>query len=256
MFSRRFSFRNANRGWFVGLRPDGQSRFLEPIGKWLHQLGPNVAAAAKKAVRHYQDMRLEDFEAVKPFDNREPAAQTAAIQSSVDISPELEVNTRNSVVDLFGSPDDLPPGLYWRGSDGIEEISPIEEATGETAADENSVSGVGVGPMTHDPSLIIGEESPDKENTTSSPQFSSSGSKKMSPPLSQTMVESLLTTAPDGADTIEYLSEALADIFVKKEVADPRVQALLRGLEHVDCQKLADELREFADSIGANSTGK
>ena len=67
------------------------------------------------------------------------------------------------------------------------------------------------------------------------------------------MVESLLTTTPGGEDPIEYLPEGLADIFVKKEVADPRVQALLRGLERLDCQELADELREFVDGIGANS---
>ena len=254
MFLRPLSSRSANLGWFRRLRPNGQSLFLEPIGKFLHNLGPNIAAAAKSGVRRYQDMRLKNFEAARPIDNPEHLNQTAAIENSDEPIQDLDLNLRASVADLFDPTVDLPPGLYWRGSDGIEEIRPIEKATSESTADESSASAVAVGLMSQDHSPLEGEESPIVEDIPPEQQTSKSGSE--SSPMMRTMVESLSTTAPGGGDTTAYLSDALADIFVKKEIADPRVQALLRGSEHLDCQELADELREFADSIGANFAGK
>ena len=254
MFLRPFSSRNANLGWFRRLRPNGQSLFLEPIGKYLHNLGPNIAAAAKSGVRRYQDMRLKNFEAARPIDNPEPLNRMAAMENSHEPIQDLDLNLRASVADLFDPTVDLPPGLYWRRSEGIEEIRPIETAASESTADESSAPAVAVGLMSQDHSLLEGEESPVDEVIFPEQQTSTSGSE--SSPLMRTMVESLSTTAPEGGDTTAYLPDTLADIFVKKEIADPRVQALLRGFEHLDCQELADELREFADSIGASSAGK
>ena len=263
MFLRRFSTRSANRGWHMGRPNGGQSLFLEPIGKWLRKLGPNLVATAKSAVRRYQDMRLEDFEAVKPFENRWPTAQAAAITDSIEISqdlhvPDVDVDMRNSEADRIDTTDGSLSGQDWLGSDGNDEIQrkkfPRNEAAAcGTAADGNSGLEVAAGPWVGNSLSLESEEEPDDKDTSENGELPTSRKENMSPTRLRTMVESLLKTTPGGEETIGYLPEGLADIFVKKEVADPRVQALLRGLERLDCQELADELREFVDGIGANS---
>ena len=55
-----------------------------------------------------------------------------------------------------------------------------------------------------------------------------------------------------GPDGLFKVSEELQDIFEKKVVTDPRVKALLGRHGLVDVRELAAELRDFADSIGAN----
>ena len=47
------------------------------------------------------------------------------------------------------------------------------------------------------------------------------------------------------------LAVGLAAIFVKKQYVNPKVKALLRGLDPIDCRELAEELQDFAQDIGA-----
>lgn len=63
-------------------------------------------------------------------------------------------------------------------------------------------------------------------------------------------------TGAMGADGLFKVSEELQDIFEKKVVTDPRVKALLERHGSVDVRELAMELRDFADSIGANDHRK
>ena len=70
--------------------------------------------------------------------------------------------------------------------------------------------------------------------------------------MSRTMVEILSKSPSEPMAASDYLPDSIAGIFAKREVADPRIQALLRGLGEVDCRELADELREFAETIGAH----
>ena len=67
----------------------------------------------------------------------------------------------------------------------------------------------------------------------------------------RTMVEPLPRSRAGLAGESNYLPEMLADLFVKKEFVDPQVKALLHGLDDINCRELADELHEFARSVGA-----
>ena len=69
--------------------------------------------------------------------------------------------------------------------------------------------------------------------------------------LATTMVETLTRSRPGSAEESNYLPENLAELFVKKEFVNPQVKALLYDLDSIDCRELADELHEFARSVGA-----
>ena len=96
----------------------------------------------------------------------------------------------------------------------------------------------------------------DLEDTGTSAPARMDGTGPGPQPLMRTMVESLLAASDGQEDADGYLPDGLADIFVKKQLADPHVQSLLRVLDPVDCKKLAEELREFADGLGASPPGR
>ena len=67
----------------------------------------------------------------------------------------------------------------------------------------------------------------------------------------RTMVEPLPRSRTGLAGESNYLPEILVELFVKKEFVDPKVKAWLHGLDTINCRELADELHEFARSVGA-----
>ena len=72
-------------------------------------------------------------------------------------------------------------------------------------------------------------------------------------PKMHTMVEALPGGLLGDGGLSEFLAEDLQDLFTTTDYADPRTQALLKGRERVDVHELADELKEYARSIGAVS---
>ena len=257
-----FSRRTADRDLLIGQRTDGRPLHPAPIGRWLHQLGQIIAGAARSGAGLHRAAHRGDVATPNPMDKGEPAPLAVEIKNALEIDPDVD-DPRVLAEDRSGSPGDSPPGPHQRDSDGTGGIGPIEGTAEEPLADDFSVAGVAAGPTvhdasSHDPALIDGEESTDTENEKVSAygQFPSSQTEHKDSQYARTMVESLLISNSDQKGPGEYLGEGLADIFVKKEIADPRVQALLRCLDHVDCRQLADELRAFADSIGATPEGQ
>ena len=56
---------------------------------------------------------------------------------------------------------------------------------------------------------------------------------------------------PGSGVVLDALPGNLKDIFRKKVVANPQLKALLKRHGRVDVHELADELQEFARSVGA-----
>ena len=103
--------------------------------------------------------------------------------------------------------------------------------------------------------LEIGSEGP--VETTSGAAGSTAETTPPRPvngPMVRTMVEAFPDTPIDGdGGLVDFLSEDLQNIFSTANHGNPRTKALLKDREQVDVHELADELKEYARSIGAVS---
>ena len=70
-------------------------------------------------------------------------------------------------------------------------------------------------------------------------------------PGTQPNASDLQGVRPDSEEAVDSLPMSLQDIFRRKVVANPQVRALLQRHGAVDTRELADELRDFARSVGA-----
>ena len=106
--------------------------------------------------------------------------------------------------------------------------------------------------------LEIGSDGP-VETTSGADGSTETGTTPPRPangPMVHTMVEAFPDTPADGdgdGGLVDFLSEDLQNIFSTTNHGNPRTKALLKDREQVDVHELADELKEYARSIGAVS---
>ena len=61
---------------------------------------------------------------------------------------------------------------------------------------------------------------------------------------------------PGSGEVLDSLPVSLKDIFRNKVVTNPQVKALLKRHDRVDGRELVDELRDFAENLGANGNAE
>lgn len=224
--------------------------FAEPILKPIKLRfragsGASEAAQALKALEAVPDSASQ-VPGSAPEQDPAPTPPVYQDQAGEDV-----VDTR-FVEEIFArtTPTVFPPeeGHGLGGSDPSEQTKATTASPGPTGELIVSPSDGGDTPQ-------IGADAP--VNTTSGTAGSTvtgaraTQSGSADGPLMRTMVEAL----PDGqmgeGGLGDFLSEDLQDVFNTTDYTNPRTKALLKSREHVDVHVLAQELKEYARSIGA-----
>ena len=145
---------------------------------------------------------------------------------------------------LFKSPaEDLlsgaPPGGGGAG-DEADALASVQEMYGLPA--EPVSPGPGSGPPSAAPA-------PGARTSVGQPSAPASGAAPPDGPQPASSSE------PAGAGVESApLDSPLRDLFTEASTMDPQLESLLKRVEKVDARGLAEELREFSRSVGADST--
>ena len=224
------------RRLIVGLRPNGQSLFLEALGGWIHKKNGRKTPEPEPSV---YDGESEDTIIPEPLVQSESDDLAAAGQESWQ--PAVQVNGMDGRIEV-------PVGdvAAVRSDSGPRNEGELESSKTESA-DVIPTPGTEIGPVSqggvnHSNDLeVIPDVDPARRRDGGPDRI-----------LTKTMVESFPSNLFGSDDEgPESLPEGLAEIFMKKEFVNPQVKALLRGLDTIDCRDLARELHDFAQDIGA-----
>ncbi|NQW24308.1 MAG: hypothetical protein HQ475_12780 [SAR202 cluster bacterium] len=227
-------------GFFSRLLADIQDKeyavFLEPVLRPFqgnsdsHKPGIDEAAAALRAL-----------DAIPPVSSSAPVLDVAAsVPTEYSGRSEEEVVDPKLVEEIFArpaSPEGIPADEPMDEHElGDWDANEVVAATASSPAPTSSID-------TEEPAAAISGPS-----TSSQPRPATA-------PRVRTMVEAF-SEGPVGNDGStgamgDFLSEDLKDIFNTVDHTNPRTKALLKSREYVDVHELAEELMEFARSVGA-----
>ena len=237
------------RRLIVGLRPNGQSLFLEALGGWIHK---KMARKTSEPGPSVYDGESEDTIIPEPLGQSESYDPATAGQESWQPAVQVDGTDAGQIEGTDGRIE-VPVGdaAAVRSDSGPRNEGELEPSKTESV-DVILTLGTEIGPVSqggvnHSNDLeVIPDVDPARRRDGGPDRI-----------LTKTMVESfpsnLFGSEDEGSDS---LPAGLADIFVKKQYVNPRVKALLRGLDPIDCRELAEELHDFAQDIGATRSRK
>ena len=227
----------------------GQSLSLSSMRRWFQKSEEGDTAETSSASDDARDISAQDS-ADSPSPSRQQSVEgESPIQHRDESEPEP---------DLFDQ--DMMRSLFTRGhtekDDRGESKSVDDSDIPSTAKAPSGESGEEVETASIEPSLQEPAES-NAQGTFSAeagPDPFASPDEAPDQPLVRTMVETLASgqSVPKVGDANDF-GASLGELFEKRQVADPRVKAILKRHEAVDIHALASELHQFAQSIGAGS---
>ena len=235
-------------GFFSRLLADIQGKeyavFLEPVLRPFQGNSDTHESEVDEAVAALRALAAIPPTASPPVLEQEPVA--ASVPTKYSGQSEEDVVDPKLVEEIFvrpASPNSIPsdePGdNHELGDwDANEEVPSTASSPAPTSLPDPAPS-----INTEEPAAAISEPA------------ASSQPRPATAPRVRTMVEAF-PEGPVGADGStgamgDFLSEDLKDIFNTVDYANPRTKALLKSREHVDTRELAEELMEFARSVGA-----
>ena len=255
------------------LRHD-RSLFVDPMKRWFRLFGLDIAVEPTRWVGENQAIsEPESGEVIAPpgasvLQDKSPnRAPTIVDPYDGQLDPELvrDVFTapvtpnehtefpehQPHVIKLTAEADEL--------ESGDEEDSSTEPAeTADQEAMEVLLEEPGLeGGFTHPPSItseVTADTSGADGSDLSSHPTATSNLTADAPPTTmvRTMVEAIADRTPGAEQSLDLLPDGLEDLFIRNARINVGVKTLLLNLEPVDIRELTEELKNFAESIGAS----